>query len=255
MIKKFIKWMKFNPPYAANADGWVEFDTRFKKEAPIRYAITRGAIKKTFWRAEFFFSRKFYYLIDRMLERRHLVDTGLKPGYHNTKERMLHANFALLVHFVENECARIYASASREKMKNLFGWKIILPWRIRIALRKNQDYAREYGIAYLNWHIETETETGVNDVEHLRQIISLYGWWTKTRPNRTEYDSPLTRVYSDPANHIMLTSTTKWKKENPELAKAHAEYMKKRLKQEEEWDDEDNQMLIQLVELRKHLFF
>lgn len=255
MIKRFIKWIKFNPPYAANADGWVEFDEKFKKEAPIRYAITRGPIKKSIWRIKFFFSRRFYKLIDITLDRKHLVDTGLKPGYYSTHERMLHANFSLLVYFVENECSRIYASVSSEKMINLFGWKAFLPWRIRMALKRNREYAKEYGLKYLNWCIEKESEDHQRDVSHLKMIVSLYVWWTEIRPNRKELKSPLHELRSDPNTHIMLTSTTKWQKENPELLKAHEDYMNQREKQEKDWDAEDEHMLIELMKIRKKLFF
>lgn len=256
MVKKFIRWMKFDPPYALNADGWVEFDARFKKEAPIRYFLIRGRFRKILWKVKFFFSRKFYYVVDRLLDRKHMVDTGLKPGYHNTAERMLHANFSLLVNFVENECARIYASSSRERMLNLFGWKAFLPWRIRMALKRNSEYAREYGLKYLNWCIEAEAERAeeYREVDSLRKVVSLYEWWTETRPNREEYNSPLLEAY-DPNNHIMLTSSSKWKKDNPELVRKHEIYIEQRLKQEEIWDAEDEEMLVELVGIRKSLCF
>lgn len=252
MIKRFIKWIKFNPPYAANADEWVEFDTRFKEEAPIRYAISRGAIRKRYWRVKFFFSRNFHRVLDRTLDRKHIVNTGLNPGYHNTSRRILYANFSLLVGFVENECSRMYASSSSERMINLFGWKAFLPWRIRIALKRNPRYAKEYGLEYLYWSRDSEKERGL-EVAYLDDTISLYKWWTEERPNREEYKSPLSDIRK-PDDHIMLTSTKKWKAENPELAKELEAYSEKRRAQEQQWEDEDTAMLIKLMKIRVKLF-
>lgn len=251
-MKKFIRWMKFNPPYAANADEWVEFDTRFKAEAPIRYTISRGIVRRTYWKVKFFFSRNFCRILDRTLDRKHVVDTGLNPGYHNTQTRMLYVNFSLLVNFVENECSRMYASSSTEKMFNLFGWKAFLPWRIRMTLKRNPEYAKKYGVEYLSWSRDSERARGL-EVKHLEDIIFLYKWWTEERPNREKFKSPISDKL-DPGDHIMLTSTKKWKEENPELVEQLERYMEGRREQEQQWEEEDSSMLIRLMKVRAYLF-
>jgi len=242
--------MNFNPPNALDMDGWNAFENEFKKKAPIRYFIkyfivdkisnVYGDLSHIAWAIRYRTVRKY-----------HLVDTKLNPGYHEIDTRMLHANFELLVDYVEIECANMAEVADRAELTAPRGWRG--DWFPRVAKIK-EGRSRELGMQHLNWETTLASPTlNVNErspdqAARAVQVIILYTWWKDVYPNREMLESP-------DRNGVGLEFlSAKWKKENPEMDEKIRQWSINSHIQELEWDKEEEEMLIALMRIRKGLW-
>lgn len=158
MYKKITDWFNFYPPTSAAWEEWRAFDTRFKKEAPIRYYL-RESIGWIEWYLFYTPKEIISWVKYRTTHRYHVVHTGLKPGYHAVDELMLYSLFMLAQHFVEVRCAHKY--------------KWFYPRRGKVDNKR-------CGQAYLKCMQRDE------DNAHLRRpfqaILHVYRYWTIERP-------------------------------------------------------------------------
>jgi hypothetical protein len=251
MLKKFIEWMKYNPPYYATAEEWVDFDKDFKKNAPIRYFFCKGKFRNAWWKIKNFFEDIIDWIKYRTISKYHIVDSGLSPNYYDIPELMLYTNFNLLVRYVEEELPALHSWNEREKIKNLFGWKYYLPWFIKKHLKYNKKYAIEYGMVHLDWEQTLTGEIDKQQAKVAKEIKELYLWWTEERPKRKLPEYPDIEREN---THIFEVFSDKWRRENPEYAKAWKNYIEEANKLEEKWDEEDEEMLIRLTKVRQHLW-
>lgn len=96
----------------------------------------------------------------RTTDRYDIVKTGLKPGYHEISDRMLHAMFALLVEHVEiGLSSKNYESKSKDP-------------KVR-------------GVEFLDAEINDPYCAG-RQAEDAATIKDLYLWWTVERPARLD---------------------------------------------------------------------
>jgi len=123
---------------------------------------------------EFFYYRLF------PRHRYHIVKTGLKPGWHDTDERILHANFQLLVDYIESELAWLEYSMNYEKYGNI-GW--FRRWRFK----RN----KEMGLTHLNWEINLPDDFDGRQAASAKEKLALYKWWTEERPKDWENQGSL----------------------------------------------------------------
>ncbi|MFA6038083.1 MAG: hypothetical protein WC748_08210 [Legionellales bacterium] len=162
IIYKNIKtWFEFYPPACATVEGWAEFEARFKSKAPIRYYLNEikdfiecsifGSIEKAIWWCKY-----------RTIYRYHIINTRLKPGYHETDELILHSVFVLLQDFVEIQCAHKYS--------------FLYPKRAKVLSCKRS------GIAYLKCMLK------VDENQHLKEpyqaVLQCYHYWTCERAQK-----------------------------------------------------------------------
>lgn len=252
MFKKFRKWINFNPPYALDADGWDEFNTKFRKEAPIRYFMDK-VVARAFRRVGYKIANVVDWLRYRTVARNHIVKTGLEPGYNDVPEKLLYTSFTMLVDFVECEKAWMQIAFEKELFRKHMGWKRHLPRALRPPFRN-----RELGLEYLDWEA-TLDDDNVNPHERSpeqartsRKIKQLYLWWTEERAKREELPYPLDD--DDRPEGVLGTLSTKWKAENPEMEEAVREWGRKSNMEEEAWNAEDTVMLCELVKLRRNLW-
>jgi hypothetical protein len=90
--------------------------------------------------------------------RYHVVNTGLRPGYHDIDERILHASMALLCDYVEAE-----------------GGDVALE-EFSAALRASNDAPRQ--------------------ASNQDEAVAIYRWWKRERPaDLARYDELLMRLY------------------------------------------------------------
>lgn len=83
-----------------------------------------------------------WWFLHRTVDKYHVVDTGLEPGYYDVPERMLHACFQLLVDYVEKEQPNEITewdsvtehSDYAKEIKELYEW-----WKNRNDLAKEWD--------------------------------------------------------------------------------------------------------------------
>lgn len=199
------------------------------------------------------------YLINRYVDKTHVIPTGLEPGqWHDLDTVILHGMFEALVYFVEHEKAQMQlswggVSEDRERLPFTLRHRFFRRWRIKPW------GSRELGLKYLEW----ETTLDARGVEYpnphqaatAREIILLYKWWKDDRPARPDpYDaSGWTEMYerrqagSDGVDRLFCRQSD----EQQEETRAALD----RLNQlEQQYEEEDQQMLIRLVKIRSHLW-
>ena len=231
-------------------DGWNDFGEKFRKEAPVRFFIKYAIISRInglFDRL----GRLGWDIRYRTIRRYHLVNTKLGVGYHEIDQRMLHANFELLVDFVEIECANIATAFKPKKRRAVMGWWYHAPSLLRVK----EFRSRELGMQHLEWESTLASPT-LNEYERSEgqatravQIILLYTWWKDAFPNRQEIAAP---DADEPVGAKFLSA--KWKKANPEYSEKFAQWSADSFQQVLDWDTEDEEMLIALMKIRKGLW-
>jgi hypothetical protein len=249
MLTKFRKWMNFNPPESLDMDGWTEFTAKFKKEARVRYFFTE-VLGDKLAAIKYILRDAAWAIRYRTVSKFHLVDTKLKPGYHEIDERMLHANFELLVDYVEIECANMATVFDDEARKKVYGWRRKIPSILRIK----EFRSRELGMKHLEWEASLvdpelgEYERSPSQAARAIQIMILYTWWKDVYPARDELEPP------DSGELGLRFLSHKWKSENPEMAEKIAQWSRDSIEQEIAWDKEEEEMLIALMKIRKGLW-
>jgi hypothetical protein len=234
--------MNFNPPVSLDMDGWNEFEDKFRKEAPVRYFIKYFIVLKI---GDFFtwLSNIAWGIRYRTVRKYHLVNTKLNPGYHEIDTRMLHANFELLVDYVEIECANMAAIADSWQEKH-----------IPSILKFKEQRSRELGFKHLQWEATlasaelSEFERSPDQAAKAVQIMILYTWWKDVYPNREILPPP------DRGSLRMKFLSKQWKKKNPEMSAKIDQWSRDAFEQETAWDKEEEEMLIALMKIRKGLW-
>lgn len=193
-----------------------------------------------------------YWISHRTYDRYHLVDTKLGAGYHDSDERMLHANFSILVDFIEVEKAWMnYPSRGPGPSKYKYNRWFFKRFR-----------SAELGLEYLDWEMSGTSES--QGMAAAEQKI-LYLWWTKIRPNREDpwevcgyealtKDSPLVigDIFTNIENNGVLDKKTK--SDRTRRRKAIRKCFIRVSKIEDSYHREDEKMLMQLVKIRRTLW-
>jgi hypothetical protein len=251
-LRKFTAWMNYSPPGAMSSKGWRLFEKEFREVAPVRHWIMkdfrRGFIYPIKWKYEAIKDWVRY----RTTARYHVVDTGLAPGYRDTVSLMLHVNFNMLKEFVEVEQARSRYYWSDE-YRNTASWceKYMPFYRIFFPFRRP-----DLGIDHFEWAATLDDpalpphERSEQQAQDAREILVLYKWWAQERPARKEIEYA---DYDDQGFGILGSLDDDFDKEAEDYKK-HKESMNARSIQEEEWEKEDQDMLIRLIKIRKSLW-
>lgn len=154
---KWLRWFLFETPQSATGEWWDRRDDMLRRRAPVRYFIQHD-VRIIVGRQKHRIRDQWWKIRHRTTDRFHIVNTGLKPGYHDINERMLHASFALLVEYVE----------------------------IGLASKNFEDNGKDpikRGLAYLDWEINDPQCAG-HQADTAATVKDLYLWWTVERPNR-----------------------------------------------------------------------
>ena len=160
----------------------------------------------------------------------------LEPGYHDKPEILIHANFQILVDFVERE----------------WGCKTLEELNEKVIIEE------ESSDSNTQW-LDSAKEQNRNS----REIFDLYLWWTSLRPNRINpYDYIDEKIR--PVNVFVPVEWYDKEKTKPSMYRRdnqntehEAEYTKKIheiCKIEEDQLKEDTDMLVKLIGLRNHLW-
>jgi hypothetical protein len=97
----------------------------------------RGAILQEVWQHARPLMEIIWWVRYRTTRRYHVLNLGTKPGYSDVTERLIHANFALLVHFVEMEEPFVHLNWDSDpehqhaasEIKRLYAWwKEVFPF-------------------------------------------------------------------------------------------------------------------------------
>lgn len=156
----------------------------------------------------------------------------LRGHYCDKDILMLHANFQILVDFVEVESAWMHNLSSRR-----FRWPFSKPSSI------------EDGLAHLDWEISLKQDESMgvhqgeegygestSQAKHATEVKTLYLWWARDRPNRPDPYADWTDVYESLSQEDKSTLAMK----------VH--------EIEEAQHQEDEDMLIRLMKVRRGLW-
>lgn len=249
MFSRFIKWLNFDRLKLGTADQWDEWETEYQKQAPTRYWLTHRLPYLTWYPVKWKYDTVRDWVRYRVRPY-HIVNTGLPPQYYDTDTIILHANFNLLKDFVEKEKASMHRWCTPDaKLKS------------SISLPPKRDKINPLdGIKYLEWETtldapEDPADANPSQAEAAREILELYTWWVFDRPSRTEIEPP-EQPEQEGKNTLsfMHRFSAEYRKKYPEYHAAFTQWSIDRSKQENEWDEEDTEMLIRLIKIRKSLW-
>jgi hypothetical protein len=184
----------------------------------------------------------------------------LSNDWYDSDTRMLHANFQLLADFIEIEKAHIQGSVEKLLPKNYFA-------RLWHSVFRRNYRSRELGLKYLDWELAIPEE-GLNgcpgQAAAAKELKELYLWWKDTYSNRKDpidvtglgdfYDKHRGKLFkfkpseSHPGyfeSHSDLTE---------EEEREHKELADKTWKVEEAYAQEEEDMLIRLIKVRRNMW-
>ena len=261
------KNLKLDKPYALPLGEWSNWEAEAKSSRPVAYWLTEilpaWLEKPAEWLVDPVSDSK-YYLRNRFITQPHKLKTGLKPGtWHELDTRLLHGLFTELVNFVEIEKAHTQVIWAKPEV----GKKYHLPWWRRIHwFRWDTWRSVEAGLDYLRWEITLVKEADWFDSDQhpdigtpsdqalaAQEILDLYTWWKQTRPARPdEYDASGWTAYCDQVRerygNLFEEEKTAAEREQSKLA------MDKLRQLENQYNQEDTDMLIRLIRIRQCLW-
>lgn len=262
---KFAAWLRKlagaeeKPAYASPAD-WRDWALTQKAEHPIVSWVTEKGLNMVqnaiHWPMDKVMDVK-HFIRARFIVQQHIVHTGLPVGtWYDAEDRMMHALFAVFVEFIETETAYDCLAWGGEEERK------IAPWWTRHRLTNwGKMRCPELGLQRLDWGIslgEPRTDQYGNDISNPRQAASaqeqkdLYIWWTQTRPNRGDpwVISGAAAAYEQQLD----TDDFLGEKDTSEQRRAKRLARERLDELERQYDQEDEDMMIRLIKIRKHLW-
>lgn len=214
-------------PAALEWNAWDRWHKKAKKKHSIRYWIAEELLDRLQDTISFPLDLVYtarVYIRNRFIDQTHILKTGLTPGeYYDFDTRILYGLFNELIDLVEIEYASL--AYSKDKQHKFIKGRCV-----------------EAGLDYLNWAcgLRYDINYGV-DKSHkrygkltqqaiaARKVLKLYQWW-KNRSNRPDPNDLFNKK------------------------KDGCEYFLKIDQMENNYFDEDNKMLIELIKIRNSLW-
>ena len=252
LLNKISAWMDFNPPGALSSKGWRLFNKEYKESAPVRYWFTHTFRHAVILPVKWKYEKITDWVRYRTTRRYHVVKTGLPPGYNDVDTKMLHVNFNMFKEFVEVEQAWHHYMWSEERREKATWCEKHMPF-YRVFFPFNRP---DLGIKHLEWASTLDDpslpphERCDHQAVAAREIMALYDWWVNKRPARKDIDAP---PYDHQGLDILAALDEDFDKKASDY-QAHHDAMEAQTKLEEEWREEDDEMLIRLVKIRHHLW-
>jgi hypothetical protein len=250
--------LTYDKPVAMQWHEWDEWEAKMQKERPLAYWLNE-TVPDFFDDIYNFITKPFndlrYWIRYRVFDKYHIINTGLEPGYHDCDERMLHGMFNMLVDFVEIEKAWMCVVFSTENRKKYnypwfsLGWLRVKNFRCREAGLDHLDWEYSLGNPNLNQYDRCESQSA-----NAAEILYLYKWWTEERPNRPDYmDVSGWSAWCDHRDRKGYKLFTD-KDYTPEEKIEERRILDLSRKIEEQHAQEDTDMLIRLVKIRRSLW-
>lgn len=258
---KFADWLRGTAkPYALDWHGWDKWRDEARASHPWRYWLAEEFLGKVqdliSWPADKFHSIK-YYINNRWVSKTHAMTSNLERGkWHEFETRLLHCMFDELVNFVEIESAWHYTIWNDEARK-----KYCLPWYAGGIWRCWRTWrCPEAGLASLEWQTKltlgadyglspTDPDYGKPTGQAItaQETLDLYLWWKNIRPARRDpHDVSGWSDICDEDSPFAPGDPTTQEIRNRSLDIVH--------RFEQQYDREDEQMMIRLIKLRQSLW-
>ncbi len=272
-IGPFADWLRGTPsPGALTHQGWKEWRAEAEARHPIRYWLADEGLD--------YLQRFFYYIPDQLYAIKYYVNNRWITKTHaltasasdiprgewrDVGSRFLPCLFNELRDFVEVELAwwhLVWEGKEERKKYNApwwrFGWWNMRLWRCKQAGLDNLKWQSE-----LVW-TEEECEPGSPNIgqptyqaERAKEIFELYKWWTEVYPNRPDphdvsgWSEICSRSREQNGNAFgLFDAENRTEEQQEEINKA----LDLSQKIEEQYKNEDTEMMIRLIKIRDSLW-
>jgi hypothetical protein len=250
------------------SDEWDAWYKTAEQAHPVRYWLAEEGLSHlqdfVTWPVRKLYDLK-YYINNRYVTRSHQLTAharDIRPGdWCDVGNRFLPCLFNELVDFVEIEVAWHHIAwndkETRAKYQPPFwawGWFRWRTWRCVEAGMDNLNWQAQ--LRYDEDYCKDEPYYGKFTPQAIKaqEIISLYNWWTITRPARPDpYEVSGWSAYCD-AKRDLNDGRLFGSKETPELKKLGNKSSNLLRKIEKQYDDEDEKMMIRLIKARHGLW-
>lgn len=255
-------------PKVASSQGWDEWTKAAKESHPIRFWIADellDRIQDVVWFIPDKYNAVRYYLNNRFLVKTHSLTAhkdSLKRGqWCDLSSRFLPCMFDSLVDFVECEKAGMQVNASDKDVAEKYS---VPMFRRKWWLRFLKEWrCPQAGIDYLKWEMtlvyneEWGTEPDnerygkmTPQAEAAKEVLDLYTWYTQVYKNRPDpYDvSGWSRICEERRQSGDMFAIFG---ENNEARDKSLDLLRKI---EEEYENEDTEMMIRLIKIRDSLW-
>ena len=247
---KFADWLRgTKKPNALGLGEWDKWKKEAKQKHPARYWLAEEGLDYIQDFVSFpkdVYNKISYYINNRWITKTHALTSNMKKGdYYDLDTRIIECLFDELVNFVEVELAWHHV---------IWSEKGTAPWWRRV-FRFRAWRSPQHGIAYLNWEITLKYDEDWDkdnerygqptpQAEAAKEKLALYNWW-KQRANRP-----------DPHD---ASGWTEYCRTTPEFldtigSTASRATLDRLGEIEKHYDEEDTEMLVRLVKIRKHLW-
>jgi hypothetical protein len=250
LANKIREWLGVEkPPVAATAAGWRQYRQRNKEK--FGYWLTEEVFD--FCQDLAYFPHDVYrnarrYFLNRFIDKPWCLNTKLPKGdWYEMETRLLHGLFGALVDFVEEEKANMQYLTDE--------WKEDEDGQVKRATVKRVFPSREKGLQYLDWEISLGEESP-GQSEAAKEVKELYLWWKDVRPARPDpYDVSGWSEYCDQRRDKDGLWGFFDKDDETDEERADARRRLDALHSvEEQYDTEDEEMMIRLIKIRKGMW-
>jgi len=239
---KFADWVRgTKKPVALTIEEWDDWKKENKAKRPFRFWLSDtflGKLQNFFYFPHDLYREIRHYYDNRFVTKTHYLKTGLKPGdYHELDTRIMYGLFNELVEFVEGEQAWLNHISHKEKKFKFKNGKCPEAGLDYLDWAMNLKYDSSYGMTKKDKDFGKPTPQAID----AKKTLELYKWWKETRPNRP-----------DPMD---VSGWSDYCSNKSNYTKRQANSMLKKLnKIEEAYDKEDEDMMIELIKIRKSLW-
>jgi hypothetical protein len=258
---KFADWIRGTAkPKAETSQGWREWRKEAEKQNPIRYWIAEEGLDHLqdiwLWIPDKLNDIR-YYINNRWIIRSHACTahpSDIKPGdWCDVGNRFLPCLFNELVDFVEVETAWhtcIWDEEARKKFQP--PW-----WQKRWFFRWGQQWrCPEAGMSHLVWASGLKDDNGgfTQQALNAKEIIDLYVWWKHIRPKRP--DPMDASGWSDVCEQRRKKNGDDifWDDNDPQDVADSRTALDKCHELEQQYENEDEEMMIRLIKVRHGLW-
>lgn len=243
---KFADWIRGTPKGEAKSFGdWKKWKNEAKLKHPIRYWLSENGLNYIqniiYWPYEKYLSIK-YYIYNRWVSKTHVLSSKLKKGsFYEFETRLLECMFNSLVDFIEIEEAWMVYCQDGKKYKVSFN--PFRRWR-----------CPEAGIDALNWAANLGENGPPHQIHTAKELLILYHWWKEVRPNRPDpYDiSGSNELYKK--RKLQGKDFLDFDSDTDEEAKERLEAANKATQIQNQYDLEDEEMMIRLIKIRQGMW-
>jgi hypothetical protein len=271
-----VKWLRnklnIDKPYALPWGGFEKWEAELKAKRPLAYFLTETLPDMLEYPAKWTvdpFNEVRYYFRNRFVTKTHYIATGLAPGkWYEFDSRVLHGLFTELVDFVEIEKAghMVAWSHKAETEKYNMPW-----WKEHWFSNWAEWRCAEAGLDHLRWEISLDDpakdlhERCDSQAQAARETMILYTWWKEIRSVRTDnaayedsgWDDFNVRMDAKYGDDWMWGGASGAGRNSKLTLAEQKEYevIRDAIDQlEKDWDQEDEDMMIRLIKLRKSLW-